>query len=150
RSPGSARNSSSWSRSEASFRRIGACVGSALAPVGVRRRDGDVPFGGQYGPYARVGSRHLGAAVGPSVEIVYRVDDSSSDLPIGRAGAIGTVLLQRAPRQAQEPRGFGSPEIAWRKAGCRVGHARGSVVLARAVGGDGGLVTTVAKNVCVD
>jgi hypothetical protein len=123
---------------------------SALAPIGVRRRDGNVLFGRQDSPDSRVRSRHLGAAIGPCLEIVYRVDDASPNLPIGRAGAIGTVLLQRAPRQAQKARGFRGSEIPWRKAGCRVGPARGSVVLAKAVDGDGGSVTTVAKNACVD
>jgi hypothetical protein len=60
------------------------------------------------------------------------------------------MLLERAPRQAEEARRFGCTEIAWRKTGCRIGHARGSVVLARAVDGDGGSGTTVAKNACVD
>src|SRR5262245_15998455 len=123
---------------------------SALAPIGVRRRYGGVPFGRQDSPHSRIRSRHLGAAVGPSFEVVYRVDDASSDLPISWAGTIRTVLLQRPPRQAEESRGFRGSEIAWRKTGCRVGHARGSVVLARAVGGDGGLTTTVAKNPRVD
>src|SRR5690348_814324 len=102
---------------------------SALAPIGVRRRDSDVPFGRQDRPHSRVRGRHLGAAVGRGFEIVYGVDDAPSDLPISWAGAIGAMLLQRASGQAQKARGFGSPEIAWRKAGCRVGHARGSVVL---------------------
>jgi hypothetical protein len=123
---------------------------SALAPVGVRRRHGNVPFGRQDSPHSRVRRRHLGAAVGPSFEIVYRVDDASPDLPIGWAGTIGAMLLQRAAGQAQEARGFRGSEIAWRKAGCRVGHRSGSVVLAKAVDGDGGLTTTVAKNARVD
>jgi hypothetical protein len=122
----------------------------ALAPISVCRRHGNVSFGRQDSSHSRVRGRHLGAAVGPGFEIVYRVDDASPDLPIGRASTIGTVLLQRASGQAQEARGFGGPEIAWRKAGCRVGHARASVVLARAVDGDGGSVTTVAKNARVE
>jgi hypothetical protein len=60
------------------------------------------------------------------------------------------MLLERAPRQAEEASRFGRTEIAWRKTGCRIGHARGSVTLARAVDGDGGSGTTVAKNVRVD
>ena len=105
RSPGSARNRSSCSRSEGIGLRadIGNPRAISAYSAGIRRAARRMPLGGQHGP-ARIGGRGLGAAVGPGLQIVDRVDDTAAELSIGRTGAVGPVLLQRAGGQAEEIR----------------------------------------------
>ena len=85
-------------------------------------------LGGQHGPGAGIGGRCLGAAIGPGLQIVQRVDDTSAELSIGGTGAVGPVLFQRAAGEAEESRGFGRAQVARRQAGVRIGHLRGSVI----------------------
>ena len=42
-----------------------------------------------------------------ALQIIQRVDDATADLPIGRTGAVGPVLFQRAAGKAEESRSFG-------------------------------------------
>ena len=74
-------------------------------------------LGGQHGSGAGIGRRCLGAAVGPGLQILQRVDDASAELSIGGTGAVGPVLFQRAAGEAEESRGFGRAQVSRRQ--CR-------------------------------
>ena len=75
RSPGSARNRSSCSRSDRlSGGRIdmrSRTISGAAGRHG-RAEHGGMPLGGQHGPDAGIGGRGLGAALGPGLQIVER------------------------------------------------------------------------------
>jgi hypothetical protein len=117
--------------SASSRHHVGQTVGMAL--------------GGQHGPSAGIGGRCLGATVGPCLQIVQRIDDAAAELSIGRTGAVGPVLFQRAAREAKESRGFGRAQVARRQAGVWIGHIRGSVVSWSATAIRGASVVTMAE-----
>jgi hypothetical protein len=93
----------------------------------------------------RIGSRGLGATIGPGFQIIERVDDAAPDFPIRRACAVGAVLLKRATGEAEESGRFWRAQKAWRQTGQRVGHDRTSVILQRPPGLGGELPTTMAE-----
>ena len=76
----------------------------------------------QHGVVARVGGRCLGTAVDPGFEIIECVDDASTDLPIGGAGAVDPMLFQCAAGETEESRRFGRAQLTRGKAGIRIGH----------------------------
>jgi hypothetical protein len=96
-----------------------------------------MPFGRQYRAGAGIAGGCLGAAVGPCLEIVDRVDDPTTDLSVSRTGTVGPVLLQGASGEAEESGSFGGAQVSWRQAGAWIGHLKSSVVVwsASEVGG---------------
>jgi hypothetical protein len=103
-------------------------------------------FGRQDGADTGIGGRGLGAAIGPCLEVFHSIDDAAADLSIGWARAIRPMLLQGAPGEAEKSRRFSGAEKPWRQAGGGIGHGRTSMILVRAVGGDGGITITVAED----
>src|SRR5689334_6080685 len=96
RSPGSARKSSSCSRSLRLRWRMGLTGSAArLAGWSDGRR---LALRRQHGPDARVGSRSLGAAIDPGLQILQAVDDAAAELRIARTRAVDAMLLKRADR----------------------------------------------------
>src|SRR5260370_42275566 len=87
-----------------------------------------MPLGGQHGPGAGIRRRSLGAAVGPRLQILERVDDTSAELSIGGTGTVGPVFFQRAAGETEESRGFGRAQVARRQTGVWIGHKKGSVI----------------------
>src|SRR2546429_9512274 len=77
----------------------------------------------------RIGSRGLGATIGPGFQIIERVDDAAPDFPIRRACAVGAVLLKRATREAEESGRLCRAQKAWRYTSQRVRHDPTSVTL---------------------
>jgi len=59
-------------------------------------------LGGQHRPLPRIAGRGLGAARGPGLQILERIDDAAAGLPVGRTGALGAVFLQGAAGEAQK------------------------------------------------
>src|SRR3546814_2465507 len=99
RSPGSARNRSSCSRSDVGRGRAGMveAVGrSAAGSTGEGRRQDVVALGGKDGAAAGIGRGVLGAEIGPGLEVLDGIDDAAAELAIGGAGSVGAVLLKRA------------------------------------------------------
>src|SRR5579885_2060589 len=99
RSPGSARKRSSCSRSplrrDGGMRRLSTAVPAGLqwgGAVALRRQHGA----------ARVGRRGDGAAIGPGLEIVERVDDAPAELAISGARAVGAMLLESPDGEDEE------------------------------------------------
>src|SRR3546814_3800381 len=99
RSPGSARNRSSCSRSDVGRGRAGMveAVGrSAAGSTGEGRRQDVVALGGKDGAAAGIGRGVLGAEIGPGLAVLDGIDDAAAELAIGGAGFVAAVLLQRA------------------------------------------------------
>jgi hypothetical protein len=67
---------------------------SVGAAMGIARRDGHVPLGGEDRAYAWIGGRFLGAEIDPGLQIIERIDDAPTDLPVLRPGAVGAVLFE--------------------------------------------------------
>src|SRR3546814_1848145 len=89
RSPGSARNRSSCSRSDVGRGRAGMveAVGrSAAGSTGEGRRQDVVALGGKDGAAAGIGRGVLGAEIGPGLEVLDGIDDAAAELAIGGAG----------------------------------------------------------------
>lgn len=90
---------------------------SALAPLlGRQRARGEDRAGGD------VAGRFAGADFGPCFEIVDRVEDAAADFSIGRAGAVGPVLLKGTDRNAEEAGSFLRAQESWRQARQWIGH----------------------------
>src|ERR1700682_3905199 len=70
-------------------------------------------LGGKDGPGTGIGGRGLGTEIGPSLQVVERVDDAAADLSILRPGAVGAMLLERAAGKAEEASGLGRAQKAW-------------------------------------
>mgnify|MGYP006891167345 CR=1 FL=1 len=63
-------------------------------------------------PAIGVGRGSLGALISPSLQIAQGIDDPSPDLPVAGPRAVGAVLFQGAPRQAEVTARFGGPQVA--------------------------------------
>lgn len=87
----------------------------------------------QHSPRPGIGGRRFGPAVGPSLEIIDGVHDSTADLPIGGACTVGSMFFEGPSGQAEKTCSFRRSQKARRQAGGRIGHADGSVVVTRAV-----------------
>ena len=125
RSPGSARNSSSCSRSDpgAMARRTWCARRQRRGCAGIGQREGGVALGGKHLRRRRIGGRRLGAEFDPGLQVFEPIDDAAAELGIARAGAVGAVLFERAAREAEEARGFWRAQVARRELGDCGGHA---------------------------
>ena len=96
-------------------RRLGS---AAAAPFGVWRLAGNtVPTPGSeveaLAPRAR-----------PGLQILLSIDDAAAEFRVARSRAVSAVLFESSAGKAQETRGLGRAQIAWRQIGHRGGHGR--------------------------
>src|SRR3546814_8907859 len=61
-----------------------------------------------------IGGRPAGAARGPDIEIVDRINDPAAEPAINRAGAVAAMLLERAWRETEMGRGIRCSQVARR------------------------------------
>src|SRR3546814_12902675 len=61
-----------------------------------------------------IGGRPAGAARGPDIEIVDRINDPAAEPAINRAGAVAAMLLERAWRETEMGRGIRCSHVARR------------------------------------
>src|SRR5262245_61643123 len=66
---------------------------------------------------AGIRGRGLRATIRPGLEVVERVDDPSTNLPVDRAGAVGAMLLERSAGETQESGRLGCAQKARRQTG---------------------------------
>ena len=125
RSPGSARNSSSCSRSERVRWRADMRLTFSGAP-GRRVRDvgGVWRLAGSTVPTPGSEVDALAPRIDPGLQVLDAIDDAAAELRIARPGAVDAVLLERADGEADEAGGLGRAQIARRQAGEIGGHGK--------------------------
>lgn len=66
------------------------------------------------------------AVLSPSMEVVKGINDAAANLAIGRAGAVGAMLFQRADGNAEEARRIGRAQETGRQPRLGIEHDRAS------------------------
>src|SRR3546814_2381020 len=61
-----------------------------------------------------IGGRPAGAARGPDIEIVDRINDPAAEPALNRAGAVAAMLLERSWRETELGRGIRCSQVARR------------------------------------
>src|SRR3954469_8494444 len=110
-----------------------------------RVRDGRMPFCREHGASTWIAGGRLGAPVGPSLEVIERIDDAAADLAVSGARAVGSVLFQGTAGKAKESGRLGRAQVSWRQAGVRIAHLKNSVVLWSASEFGGASTDTLAE-----
>src|SRR3546814_847932 len=157
RSPGSARNRSSCSRSDVGRGRAGMveAVGrSAAGSTGEGRRQDVVALGGKDGAAAGTGRGVLGAEIGPGLEVLDGIGDAAGEPGKGGAGSGGAVHLKRVSGRvgkagrfwgSQKSGGGSSGEAVGRSAAGSTGEGRRQDVVA--LGGKAGAAAGIGRGV---
>lgn len=73
-----------------------------------------------------VGGGPANTVLGPALEVVEGIDDTTADLAIGRAGAIGAMLFQRTDGNAKESCRIGRAQETGRQPRLGIKHDRSS------------------------
>src|SRR3546814_18066016 len=93
-----------------------------------------------------IGGRPAGAARGPDIEIVDRINDPAAEPAINRDGDVAAMLLERAWRETEMGRGIRCYQVARRNDRNEIGRAVGREGVCTNVVNQGGGYTLTTKH----
>jgi hypothetical protein len=109
----------SWHGAKRSDGLTGACIADPFGPVTA------VGLAGGNGSDTGIGRRLLGAAIGPGLEVLRRINDAAADLAVRRPRAVGAVFFKGRPDRPRKRAASG----VRRKRGGRPASGSGIIAL---------------------